>query len=81
MCVSIGTPKNDKLSICSKWKINYFRCLKILAHYSLIIICLNIETLNNHHFTFGTTGKVMVLGVSILKRFINSVLKMSYPRI
>ena len=24
MCLSIGTPKNNKLSICSKWKINYF---------------------------------------------------------
>ena len=24
MCLSIGTPKNNKFSICSKWKINYF---------------------------------------------------------
>ena len=24
MCVSIGTPKNNKFSICSKWKIHYF---------------------------------------------------------
>ena len=23
MCLSIGTPKNNKFSICSKWKINY----------------------------------------------------------
>ena len=23
-CLSIGTPRNDKFSICSKWKINYF---------------------------------------------------------
>ena len=23
-CLSIGTPKNNKFSICSKWKINYF---------------------------------------------------------
>ena len=39
MCVNIGTPKNNKFSICSKWKINYFRCPKIWAHYSLVIIC------------------------------------------
>ena len=24
MCLSIGTPKNNKFSICSKRKINYF---------------------------------------------------------
>ena len=24
MCLSIGTPKNNKFSICSKWKIYYF---------------------------------------------------------
>ena len=23
--LSIGTPKNSKFSICSKWKINYFQ--------------------------------------------------------
>ena len=39
------------------------------AHYSLIIIYLNIGTLNNHHFPFGTNGKVVVLGVPILKHF------------
>ena len=25
MCLSIGTPKNKKISICSKWKIHYFK--------------------------------------------------------
>ena len=25
MCLSIGTPKNNKFSICSKWKIHYFK--------------------------------------------------------
>ena len=25
MCLSIGTPKNNKFSICSKWKIDYFK--------------------------------------------------------
>ena len=47
----------------------FFRCPKIWAHYSLIIICLNIGTPNNHHFPFGTNGKVVVLGVPILKHF------------
>ena len=42
---------------------------KIWANYSLIIMCLNIGTLNNHHFPFGTNGKVVVLGVPILKHF------------
>ena len=47
----------------------FFRCPKIWAHYSLIIICLTIGTPNNHHFPFGTNGKVVVLGVPILKHF------------
>ena len=59
MCLSIGTPKNNKFSICSK----------IWAHYSLIIMGLNIGTPNNHHFPFGTNGKVVVCGVPILKHF------------
>ena len=29
MCLSIGTPKNNKFSICSKWKIHKFRCSKL----------------------------------------------------
>ena len=32
-------------------------------------MCLNIGTLNNHHFPFGTNGKVVVLSVPILKHF------------
>ena len=39
------------------------------AHYSLITMYLNIGTPNNHHFPFGTNGKVVVLGVPILKHF------------
>ena len=39
------------------------------AHYSLIIMYLNIGTPSNHHFPFGTNGKVVVLGVPILKHF------------
>ena len=29
MCISIGTPKNNKFSICPKWKIYYSKCPKI----------------------------------------------------
>ena len=32
-------------------------------------MCLNIGTPYNHHFPFGTYGKVVVLGVPILKHF------------
>ena len=39
------------------------------AHYSLIIMYLNIGTPNNRHFSFGTNGKLVVLGVPILKHF------------
>ena len=42
---------------------------KIWAYYSLIIMCLNSGTPNNHHFPIGTNGKVVVLGVPILKHF------------
>ena len=33
------------------------------------ILYLNIGTPTNHHFPFGTNGKVVVLGVPILKHF------------
>ena len=69
MCLSIGTPINNKFSICSKWKIYYFRCPKIWAHNSLITMYLNIGTRNNHHSAFETNGKVVVLDVPILKHF------------
>ena len=68
MCLSNGTPKNNKFSICSKWKIYYFRCPNIWACYS-IIMGLNTRTPNNHYFRFGTYGKVVVLCVPILKHF------------
>ena len=29
----------------------------------------NIRTPNNHHFPFATNGKIVVLGVPILKHF------------
>ena len=71
LCLSIGTPKKNKFSICSKWKIYYILVSQNLGNYSLIyiIMCLNIGTPNNHHFPFGTNGKVVVLGVPILKHF------------
>ena len=50
-------------------KFIIFRCPKIWANYSLIIMCSNIRTPNNHHFLSGTNGKVVVLGVPILKHF------------
>ena len=45
--LSIGTPANNKFSICSKWKINYFLCPKIKTLYSLVIKFLNIGTPKN----------------------------------
>ena len=40
MCLSIGTPKNNKFSICSKWKIHYFQVPQILdivqPHYNVL---------------------------------------------
>ena len=42
---------------------------KFWAYYNLIIMCLNIGTPDKHHFPFGTNGKVVVLGVPILKYF------------
>ena len=39
MCLSIGTPKNDKFSICPKWKIHNFQVSQTLGrvqpHYNL----------------------------------------------
>ena len=59
MCLSIGTPKNNKFSICSKRKIIIFKCPKIRANNSLIIIGLNIGTPKNINFLFGTNEKSM----------------------
>ena len=42
-------------------------------------MCLNIGTTNYHHFPFGTNGKVVVLGVPILKHFrVNTGMLLSY---
>ena len=69
MCLSTGTPKSNKFSICSKCKINDFWCPKLWAHYSLIIMCSDIGTPKIINFPFGTNGKLMVLGVPIFKHF------------
>ena len=40
MCLSIGTPKNNKFSIFSKWKIHYFKVSQNLGrlqpHYNVL---------------------------------------------
>ena len=40
MCLSIGTPKNNKFSICSKWKIHYFQVSqntgRVQPHYNVL---------------------------------------------
>ena len=40
------------------------------ANYSLIIMGSSFGTPNNPHFPFGTNGKVVALGVPILKHLI-----------
>ena len=50
-------------------KLIIFRGPKIWANYSLIIMRSIIWIPNNHHFPFGINGKVVVLGVPILKHF------------
>ena len=52
----------------------------------LLIMYSNIGTPNYHHFPFGTNGKIVVLGVLILKHCrvsyliykISNIIKMSY---
>ena len=41
-------------------------------------MCLNIGTPKNHHYSSGTNGKVVVLGVPILKHFRVFIEKRSY---
>ena len=68
-CLSIGTPKNNRFSFVSNVKFIIFRCPKLWAHYSLIIMCSNIGTSKIINFPFGTNGKLMVLGVPIFRHF------------
>ena len=70
MCLSIGTPKNNKFSICPKSKIHYFQVSQNLGrvqpHYNVLEYWDDLKTIN---FAFETNGKLMVLGVPILKHF------------
>ena len=50
------------------------------SHYSLIIICLNIGSPRNYHFPFETNGKVVVLGVPILKQVRVHLLKKNHTQ-
>ena len=42
MCLSIGTPKTINFPFVPNGKLIIFRCPKIKAHYSLIMMFLNI---------------------------------------
>ena len=44
-----------------------FRCANIQAHYNYAVICLNFGTPKTINFPFGTSGKLIILGVPILK--------------
>ena len=48
MCLSIGTPKNNKFPFVPNGKFIICRCPKIYIDYSLIMMCLNTETPKNH---------------------------------
>ena len=69
MCLSIGTPKIINFPFVPNGKLNISRCPKFWAHYSRIVMCFNIGTLNNHHILFGTNDKGVVLGVPKLRHF------------
>ena len=69
MCLSIGTPKVMNFPFVPNEKLIIFRCSKILAYYSRLMVCLNIGASKTLNFPFGTNGKLMVLGVPILKHF------------
>ena len=61
---------SNKFSIVPNVKLIIFRCPKIWAHYSLIVMCSNIGTSKKIiNFPFGTNGKLMVVGVPIFKHF------------
>ena len=47
-CLSLGTPKNNKFSICSKWKIDYFYMPRNLSTLQPNSNVLNIGTLEIH---------------------------------
>ena len=68
-CLSIGTLITIHFPFAPKVKSIIFRDPQIWTHYSLITMCSYIGTPKNINFPFGTNGKLMVLGVPILKYF------------
>ena len=48
MCRSVGTPKSNNFPFVPNVKVIIFRCPKIWAHFSLIVMCSNIGTPKNH---------------------------------
>ena len=69
MYLSIGISKNNKSSICCKWKCIIFRSPKLQTHYSLIIIFLNTKAPKIFNFPFVQNEKLMVFGVPKRKQF------------
>ena len=69
MCLSIGTPKSNELSIFPYRILIVFLYPKIYIYNSLIIMFINIGTPKNINFPFGTNGKLKVLGVPKFKHF------------
>ena len=57
MCLVLGYLKIINFPFVPNGKFIIFRCPKIWAHHSLIIMCLNIGTPNNHHFPLGKMEK------------------------
>ena len=62
-------PKIIKFSFVLLVKLIIFRSPKIWADYSRISMWSNIGTPKTINFPSGTNGKLMVLGVPILKHF------------
>ena len=51
------TQKIINFPFVSNGKFIIFRCPTIWAHHSLIIMCLDIRTSNNHHFSIWDKWK------------------------
>ena len=65
----MGRLKGINFPFVPNLKLISFRCPKIWAHYSLIIMLINLGHLKTINFPFGTNGKLMVLDVPIFKHF------------
>ena len=58
MCLSIETPKIKMFPLVPNGKLITFKCPKLWANYSLIIIVLNTGTPKNHLFSIWETWKI-----------------------